>query len=338
MVSEKYWRDKKVFLTGGTGSIGKNLIKELLNLKAKVFFLSQNKEEIQKIYPEDLSYCKYFFGDLTEEDIKEKIKKILTEHQITNVFHLAAQAIPRNSEICPTKTIELNLEGTKKVLDACKEYLEEGNSLDSIIVASSINAYGIPKRELPLTEDIPFEKGNAYDESKAAIDLLSQEYGKKFGLPIGITRCSNIFGEGDLNIENRIIPKLIHSILTNKEFFLFGGGNNKRGFFYVKDAVFAYLNFSEKMASQRALAGEAFNFGPDSPSTLNEIIKIIIKISEKSYAKVFSKESGVEDQIDLYHDSTRAKTILGWSPQYSLEEGLKETFKWYSNYFNKNGS
>ena len=117
-------------------------------------------------------------------------------------------------------------------------------------------------------------------------------------------------------------------------FVFFLDFNFKREFFYAKDAAHAYVTLAEKI-QELELKGEAFNFGMDKPIEILSLVKKIIEISDKPGSKFKILDIAKAEIKDQYLSSKKAREILGWEPKYTLEEGLKETYEWYKEYFKK---
>ena len=150
---------------------------------------------------------------------------------------------------------------------------------------------------------------------------------------IGISRSSNVYGGGDLNFD-RIVPETIKHILFDEPILIRSNGKFVREFFYVEDAVLAYLTLAEKI-SELDLKGEAFNFGTDQPITILDLVKKIKDISGKENAEIKILDVAKTEIKDQFLSSKKAQNILGWSPSHDLNSGLSETYLWYKEFFNK---
>jgi len=261
-------------------------------------------------------------GDLADSRFLERV---LAEYQIQTVFHLAAQTIVPIANNNPLSTFESNIAGTWNLLEACRHV----KTVSAIVVASSDKAYGDVK-ELPYKETTSLDAIYPYDVSKACADMLSTSYAKSFDLPVAITRCGNFFGGGDLNW-NRIIPGTIRSVIRGKTPVIRSDGKLIRDYIYVEDAVSAYMSLAESLTSTQELKGEAFNFSNEAPKTVLELTEIIL---EKLGSNISPVVQGINNgEIhSQFLDSTKARTVLGWSPKFGLNDGLTKTIKWYKTY------
>ena len=178
---------------------------------------------------------------------------------------------------------------------------------------------------------MPLQGRAPYDVSKSCTDLISLSYAHSYHLPVVIARCGNIYGGGDLHW-SRIVPGTIRKLLNNESPIIRSNGKLTRDYLYVEDAVQAYLLMAMK-ADQPKVAGQAFNFGPEKAVSVLEIVEAIQKITNQRDIKPTIQNTATNEIRNQMLDSTKAKTLLGWHPQYSLDEGLPRTVKWYENYF-----
>jgi CDP-glucose 4,6-dehydratase len=201
-----------------------------------------------------------------------------------------------------------------------------------VIVASSDKAYG-EKEELPYTEDDPLCGLYPYDASKACTDIIAQSYYHTFGIPVSIVRCGNFYGGGDLNW-NRIVPGTIRSLYYDESPIIRSDGTLIRDYFYVLDASRAYIKLAEAMAD-KTIHGEAFNFSNEHSMTTIELVKKIIQVTGKtSIQPTILGEAKSEIKAQTL-SAKKAREVLGWSPKYSLEDGLKETILWYHKFLDR---
>ena len=193
---KNFWKNKKVLITGVTGFVGGNLVNNLLNSGASVFGIIRSENKFSFLYLEGLNEkIRLFSGDLMDHKL---LLDIITEQQIEIIFHLAAQVEVGVGLINPFLTFETNVRGTYNLLEACRLAKQSGHNIESIIVASSDKAYGeYPKEKMPYRETYPLLPKFPYDTSKACADMICNAYSiDQYGLPIVITRFSNIYGPG----------------------------------------------------------------------------------------------------------------------------------------------
>ncbi len=325
MKVNKFWQGKKVFVTGGTGFIGTYLIKELLDEGAEVFCLTQELPKRSNFERFELSKkVTLIFGTVLDSNL---INLSLKKYEIDSVFHLAAQPLVQIALKNPFETIQTNFMGTLNILEGCRIY-----GVKRIVIASTDKAYG-ENKNLPYEENFPLQGQYPYDVSKSCADLIAQGYGKTYDLPIAITRFSNVYGGGDLNFD-RIIPQTIKHLLFNEPILIRSNGKFIREFFYVKDAAKAYLRLAEKI-EELDLKGDPFNFGTDSPIVLLDLVEKIKKISGKENAEIKILDIVKAEIKDQFLSSKKAREKLSWKPDYDLDNGIKETYEWYKEYFGK---
>ncbi len=146
-------------------------------------------------------------------------------------------------------------------------------------------------------------------------------------MPVAVTRCGNLFGGGDLNF-NRLIPGTIRSALRDESPIVRSDGKFVRDYFYVRDAVHAYLRLAERMPDA-AFVGEAFNFGNETPLSVLEVVDKILELMGKTSLEPTVLNQASNEIREQYLDCSKAQRLLDWRPEYSLEEGLRETIAWY---------
>jgi CDP-glucose 4,6-dehydratase len=322
------WEGKNVLVTGATGFVGSWLTKSLVEKKANVIALIRDHvPDSPLIYTGTYSKLK----SVVEGDIIDygTVNRVFNEYDINICFHLAAQTIVGAANRSPLPTFETNIKGTWNILEVALKT----KTLERIIIASTDKIYGEPVK-LPITEDHPLSATYPYDASKACIEILTRTYFKTYGLPVGITRCCNIYGGGDLNF-SRIIPDAIRSIVFNKNPIIRSDGTPVRDFIYITDVVNAYLTLAENL-DKKNVKGEAFNFGSNSPIKILDLVNKIIKVSGKNLKPVIKGEGKPKGEIsEQYLSSEKARKILKWEPKIPLEIGMKKTINWYENFFAK---
>lgn len=300
-------------------------MKELIDQGANVTGLVRDHVPQSNLYQgEHIKKMNIVRGSL--EDLAV-IERALGEYEIDTVFHLAAQAIVGVANRNPISTFEANILGTWNILEACRKH----PLIKRVIVASSDKAYG-DQENLPYDENMPLQGKHPYDVSKSCADLISHTYFHTYGLPVCITRCGNLYGGGDLNF-NRIIPQTIQLVLNGEAPVIRSDGTFVRDYFYIEDAVQAYLLLAEKM-EENNLAGEAFNFSNEIQLTVLELVeKILKKMNSNLKPKVLNQ--GSNEIKHQYLSAEKARKLLNWTPAYTIDEGLEKTIEWYTEFFKK---
>jgi len=319
-MANNFWRDRSVLVTGATGLLGGWLTRNLLSHGASVVCLVRDwVPQCELVRKNQLEQVNVVRGDVTDQSV---IERALGEYEVQTVFHLAAQTIVGIANRNPVSTFESNIQGTWNLLEACRR----SPLVSAIVVASSDKAYGT-HTVLPYSEDMALQGRHPYDVSKSCADLISQAYAATFDLPVGITRCGNFYGGGDLNW-NRVVPGTIRSVLRGERPIIRSDGQFIRDYFYVEDGAAAYMLLAERLSADRALRGQAFNFS-------NEIQITVLQLVEKILSKMGSKlEPEVQNQAsnEVRHQflsAERARKQLKWAPSFTLDEGLERTIAWY---------
>jgi len=318
-----YWLNKNVFVTGTTGLLGSWLTRELLERGANVVGLIRDWVPMSNLILQDsINKIITVRGEIEDYFLLERV---LNEYEIDTVFHLSAQTIVSIANRNPISTFETNIKGTWNLLEACRR----NPTVERIVVASSDKAYG-EQKVLPYTEDAPLRGSHPYDVSKSCADLIAFTYYNTYKLPVCITRCGNFFGGGDLNF-NRLVPGTIRSVISGERPVIRSDGSFTRDYFYIKEAVNAYLHLAEWM-DKLPIHGEAFNFSNEEQIPVLDLVKKILTLMESNLEPIIQNTAKNEIRHQ-YLSARKAREMLGWKPVYSLENGLKETIEWYKEFF-----
>ena len=324
-----FWRQRRVLVTGASGMVGSWLVKALLAAEASVIVLVHDADPQTELYRSgDIRRCSTVLGSL--QDLWS-LERAVTEHEADTVFHLGAQTIVGTANRFPLPTFETNIRGTYQLLEVCRLHRD---IVHRVVVASSDKAYG-DREQLPYTEDAPLTGRHPYDVSKSCADLIAQAYHRTYGLPVAIARCGNVYGGGDLNW-SRIVPGTIREFLHGRPIVLRSDGTYVRDYVYVKDAVQGYLRLAQCLDSGQ-VRGEGFNFSNETPLTVRQIVAALQQAMGCEHLEPVVENSARGEIRDQYLSAAKARTVLGWAPQYDLNSGLAETIAWYRDYLKENG-
>ncbi len=329
MTTNRFWQDRSVLVTGASGLLGSWLTRRLVDQGANLVCLFRDwVPQSEFVKTRQMDNVNIVHGDVEDRTILERA---LGEYEVCVVFHLAAQTIVGIANANPASTFESNIRGTWNLLEACRR----SPRVKSIVVASSDKAYG-DQTELPYHEDTPLQGRHPYDVSKVCADLIAQTYAATFDLPIGITRCGNFYGGGDLNW-NRLVPGTIRSVVRGERPVIRSDGQYVRDYFYVEDGAAAYMLLAERLVSHPELAGMAFNFSNEIQLTVLQLVqKILDKMGSELMPDV--QNQPLKEIRRQYLSAQRARELLGWAPAFTVDQGLERTIAWYSRMFEQQPS
>ena len=291
----------KILVTGGAGFIGKHLVKYLLDKGNTITIFDNFSNSEEKSLDHFIKDgVKVVNGDIRnfEEILKEtKNQEIL--------IHLAAKISVNESIINPSETFEVNVNGTKNVLEACKR-----NKIKKIIIASSSAVYGESLSKIKLNETSKTEPISPYGESKLKME---QEIRKSKDADYVILRFFNIFGIGQSLEYAGVITKFIEMISLNKPLQIFGDGMQTRDFVSINDVVesiYDAIKFGKN---------KTYNIGSGKATTINELAKFIISLSKKNL-EIQHNADKTGDIRFSEADITLAKNEIGYRPKFGLNQ------------------
>ena len=316
----------KIIVTGGLGFIGSNLIELLLSKNYYVINIDKVSYSSNFYNTNDFkNNKKYKFIKCDIND--KKIEKIFNKYKPIGIFNLAAETHVDRSIDSPKSFIESNILGVYNILEIFKKFSKK-NIKTKLIHISTDEVYGdILKGRTD--ENFPYRPSSPYAASKASSDHLVSSYVRTYKIPAIITNCSNNYGPKQH--PEKLIPKLIYNIITNKPLPIYGKGTNSREWIFVKDHCEALLKIFHK-----GKIGNFYNIGSNKNQTNLEICSKLIKIADQSIelskkVKIkFVKDRPGHD-IRYALNSSKLKKDLGWQVKTNLTDGLKKTFSWYLN-------
>ena len=303
----------RALVTGCAGFIGSHLVDRLLEEGYKVIGI----DCFTDYYPKEIK-VKNISNALKNENfklIKEDILNIDNFPDVDYVFHLAAQAGVRASWGKNFNTyVRNNIETTQKLLEYYKD-----KKIKKFVYASSSSVYG--NVEIPMKEDSALKPISPYGVTKLAGENLCHLYWINYGVPVVSLRYFTVYGERQR--PDMAIHKFVKAILNDENVIVYGDGTQTRDYVYVKDVVEATI-----LAAESDFTGEVFNIGGGMRISVNELIKVLEDITEKS-AKVVYVEKQKGDVKDTLADISKAKSKLGWKPKVKIKEGIERFVEWY---------
>jgi UDP-glucose 4-epimerase len=305
----------RVFLTGGAGFIGSNIVGVLLKEGYEVIVydnLSTGKRENLKEF-EDNSYFHFIEGDILDS---ERLSEEMTD--VSYVLHQAALPSVSRSVMDPAATNRVNVEGTINVLLRARDA-----GVQKLVIASSSSVYG-DTPELPKYENMGYQPLSPYAVSKVAKELYARVFNKLYDTSVICLRYFNVYGpKQDPESEYAaVIPKFINSALTGKDLTIYGDGEQTRDFTFIYDVTKANL-----LAMNSKFAGN-LNIASGFKITINELADKIIKLtsSDSEIVHIAPREGDIRHSLA---DIKNAKNELGYEPTYPMEKGLSIAVKWF---------
>jgi CDP-glucose 4,6-dehydratase len=314
-------------VTGGDGFVGSWLVERLLDGGARVVVPRRDSMADSRFRTEGIEgRCDVVWLDLTDYD---STLRVLNEHEVAAVFHLAAQTIVGKANRSPLATWESNVRGTYTLLEACRQAVSAGAALERVVVASSDKAYG-DQGGVPYREEAPLLARYPYDVSKACTDLIGRCYAATYELPVAVTRLANVYGGGDTNY-SRLVPDAARSLARGQRPVVRSDGTPERDWVYVEDAVNAYLRVADSL-DRPELRGRAWNAGGDQAISVLELVSTLSRVAGRDLEPDVQGEGTPPGEIERQVlDSTAIREELGWNPSFDLETGLRRTWQWYES-------
>ena len=327
---KKFWKNKKIFLTGHTGFKGSWLIIFFHVLGAKVYgySLKQEKLSLFNILKLNRILKKSIIGDIRNQS---KLKKYLSNCKPDFLIHMAAQPLVRDSYDEPAHTFNVNANGTLNILEAVREI----KIIKNVLIITTDKVYKNKNKKNFFSESDELGGEDPYSSSKACAELICQSYSKSFFLKDKIScvtaRAGNVIGGGDF-AKDRVIPDFFRSLKEKKTMYL-RYPNAIRPWQHVIEPLYGYILLLMKIDNKNNnLVNGGWNFGPKKSNNINvyKVVSILnrnfenkVKIKVRSKKKNFYKESDV-----LKLSSFKSKKSLGWIPKYSIFKSLRLISEW----------
>ncbi|MGG3571568.1 dTDP-glucose 4,6-dehydratase [Bacillus gobiensis] len=308
-----------ILVTGGAGFIGSHFVKYMLSTYPGCLIVNYdsltyagNLETLREI--EGNSKHIFVKGSINDSEL---LHETMRKHSIDIIVHFAAETHVDKSIQSSSRFTQTNIGGTQVLLDAALTF-----QVDRYIQISTDEVYGSLGDTGSFQETDPLLPNSPYSASKAGADLLARAYYKTYGLPIVITRCSNNYGS--FQHPEKVIPLFITNALEKKRLPVYGSGKNVRDWIHVRDhcsAIDAVLH--------RGSLGETYNVGGSNERSNIELAELILYELglPSSFIEFVADRPGHDYRYAI--DSSKLINSLGWKPEISFTDGLKETITWY---------
>lgn len=304
---------KRTLVTGGAGFLGSHICEYLLNKGHEVIAMDNlSTGTVANIEHLQGGHFQFVKHDVTEY--------IYIAGDIDYIFHFASPASPKDYLEMPIQTLKVGAMGTHKALGLAKE---KGATF---LLASTSEVYGDPQ-EHPQTEEYwghvnPVGPRGVYDEAKRYAEAITMAYHRFHGVDTKIVRIFNTYGPRMRPKDGRAIPAFIPQALKNEPITIFGDGSQTRSFCFVDDLIRGI--YSLLMSEQHA----PINIGNPNEMTIKTLAETIVKLTG-STSKISYNPLPEDDPKIRQPNIEKAKAILGWEPQVTLEKGLSQTIDWF---------
>ena len=309
---------QKVLITGGTGFLGSHITKRLIDDVESVTIVTTDirQQTTLKSLGVDIDKINLVKGDVRDFDF---LRLLFNEYEFDTVFHLGALSEVKKCQPDPKLAFDVNVGGTVNVLEACRMY----GKVKAVVVSSSDKAYG--SGQVPYIEGQSLNGVGTYEVSKSATDLIARSFYSNYNVPVVVTRCSNLYGGGDMNL-SRVIPNNINKILNGERPMIWKGSEKStREFLYIDDAVDAYLSLVNNIDKTK---GEAYNIGSGEIFTIEKLLNELLNTMD-SDLEIEYIEKDFPEISHQYLDSTKIKEHTGWKPETNLSVGLVKSIESY---------
>jgi dTDP-glucose 4,6-dehydratase len=319
-----------LLVTGGAGFIGANVIHRIINHREIDLLVNVDcltyAGRLVNLKGVD-QHPKYRFQKV---DIRDKagIARVVEEHQITDVMHLAAESHVDRSIAAPDDFIHTNVVGTFNLLEACRSAWGD-SKVNRFHHVSTDEVYGSLGPTGYFTESTPYAPNSPYSASKAGSDMLVRAYHRTYGMNTVISNCSNNYGPRQF--PEKLIPLIIQKLINRQPLPIYGDGMYVRDWLYVVDHANALW-----IVLTKGKAGETYNIGGNNEWPNVRIVELLCDLVDELRPELGNSRrliTYVQDRPghDRRYaiDATKIKTELGWSPSFGFEEGIRKTVQWY---------
>ncbi len=311
-----------ILVTGGAGFIGSNFIYYELDKYAEdrivcidTLTYAGNLETLEEALKNERFV--FYRGDIADGEF---VNGVFAKEHPDIVVNFAAESHVDRSIEAPDIFLRTNVIGTMTLLEACRNY-----GIQRFHQVSTDEVYGdlpLDRTDLFFTEETPIHTSSPYSASKAAADLLVLAYHRTYGLPVTISRCSNNYGP--YHFPEKLIPLMISRALADESLPVYGSGENVRDWLYVKDHCSAI-----DLVMRKGRNGEVYNIGGHNERTNLQVVKTILKELGKPETLITYVKDRPGHDMRYAIDPTKIRSELGWQPETSFDDGIKQTIRWY---------
>lgn len=307
----------KVLVTGADGFIGSHLTEMLLEQGYEVRALSYYNSFNDWGWLDGMHHPNL---EIVTGDVRDPYFCKNIAHDVETIFHLAALIAIPYSYLAPDCYVETNIKGTLNICQAAKE-----NGVNKVLVTSTSEVYGTALY-VPIDEKHPKQPQSPYSATKIGADSLAMSFYNSFELPVVIARPFNTYGPRQS--ARAIIPTIITQIATGKKEIKLGDLRPTRDFNYVKDTCKGFIELSK---CDKAI-GQEVNIASNYEISMRDTLALIAKIMNTEVKFIEDDQRlrpKTSEVFRLLGDNSKIKALTGYSPSYSMEDGLRETIKWF---------
>lgn len=312
----------KMIVTGGAGFIGSNF----------VYYELEKHPEDKVVCLDALTYagnmstlCEalknpqftFVKADITD---RKAVFDLFEKEKPDVIVNFAAESHVDRSIENPAIFLNTNVMGVQNLLDASREF-----GVRRYHQVSTDEVYGdlpLDRPDLLFDENCPIRTSSPYSASKAAADLLTLAYHRTYGMEITLSRCSNNYGP--YHFPEKLIPLVITRALADQSVPVYGAGLNVRDWLFVKDHCSAI-----DLIIRKGKSGEVYNIGGNNEKANIDVVKTVLKILGKSESLIQYVTDRKGHDLRYAINASKIKKELGWMPETSFEQGIRETVEWY---------
>jgi UDP-glucuronate decarboxylase len=334
---------RHVLLTGGAGFLGYYLVQTVLAWNRRSPPADRIAVTVLDNYIRGIPAWQQNLKDdkirLTAHDITQPLSDDLGEFAF--VVHAASIASPTFYRQHPIETMDANVVGLRLLLERMRRQQDRGRPVDGFLFFSSSEIYGDAEPgAIPTPETYPGRVSSigpraCYDESKRYGETLCVNFVQQYGVPVTMVRPFNNYGPGLNLADRRVVCDLAQDLLAGRDLVLHSDGTPSRTFCYVADATVGYFKILA-----RGRPGQAYNIGADGPEvTILELAELMARLGREQFGYAGRVVQQVSDDPQYLTDNPRrrcpdiskARRELGFSPDITLDEGLRRTLLWYAD-------